>query len=231
VQDGCPDGAKPTAGLVLATNGVFYGAALNGGAADDGTIFSFTTPGNHLKTLHSFCTKSGCPDGEAPQSALIQASDGVLYGNTPLGGTHSGGTLFSITTAGDFTTLHEFCVQQDCFDGYSPVAPLVQATSGVMYGIASGGNPGNGAIYSLTVPNEPTFVNVVPASSEPGGAVKILGYGLADTSAVTFNGVAATFTATATHINATVPAGATSGIVQVTTPDGTLSTLVPFTVE
>jgi uncharacterized repeat protein (TIGR03803 family) len=231
VQDNCPDGAHPSAGLVLGTNGVFYGTSLNGGAGDDGTIFSFTTPGNHVKTLHSFCVKSGCPDGEYPDSALIQAADGVLYGNTPLGGTHGGGTLFSITTAGDFTTLHEFCVQQDCFDGLSPVAQLVQATSGIMYGIAGGGNPGNGVVYSLTVPNEPTFVNVVPAFSEPGGAVKILGYGLADTSAVTFNGAPATFTAADSHINATVPAGATSGIVQVTTPDGTLSTLVPFTVE
>ena len=231
VQDGCPNGAKPQAGLVLATNGVLYGISGNGGAGDDGTIFSFVTPGNHLKTLHSFCTKSGCPDGEYPQSALIQASDGLLYGSTPFGGAHSGGTLFSITTAGDFKTLHAFCAKQDCFDGISPANPMVQATSGIMYGIAGGGNPGDGVVYSLTVADEPTFVNVVPASSEPGGTVRILGYGLADTSAVTFNGTPATFTATATHIIATVPAGATSGIVQVTTPDGTLSTLVPFTVE
>jgi large repetitive protein len=48
-------------------------------------------------------------------------------------------------------------------------------------------------------------------------------------TAVTFNGTAATFTqASPTQITATVPAGATTGTIQVVTPAGTLSSNVVF---
>src|ERR1035438_259671 len=63
----CLDGAEPDAGLVLATNGNFYGTTSNGGASNDGTVFEITSPGT-LTTLHSFdLTDVGEPEGRPVQ--------------------------------------------------------------------------------------------------------------------------------------------------------------------
>ena len=61
--------------------------------------------------------------------------------------------------------------------------------------------------------------------------VTIIGYGLTDATSVTFNGIPTAFNVdAATAITTTVPAGATSGKVQVVTPSGTLSSNVSFEV-
>jgi uncharacterized protein (TIGR03437 family) len=62
--------------------------------------------------------------------------------------------------------------------------------------------------------------------------VQILGTNLTDVESVTFNGTPASFTiVSSSEITATVPAGATTGTIQVATPDGTLSSNVPFRVD
>jgi uncharacterized protein (TIGR03437 family) len=68
-------------------------------------------------------------------------------------------------------------------------------------------------------------------SGKVGAAVKILGNNLTGSTSVTFNGTAAVFTVvSASEITTTVPAGATTGTVQVVTAGGTLSSNVPFRV-
>jgi uncharacterized repeat protein (TIGR03803 family) len=145
-QTSCTDGSTPLAGLVLASNGDFYGTTEWGGAYGQGTVFKIT-PGGALTTLYSFCAVSStgpgeppCLDGRTPQNALIQAADGNLYGTTNGGGlgsfsvsNGSGGTVFRITLAGALTTLYSFCSQTDCTDGSSP-AGLVQGNDGNFYG-------------------------------------------------------------------------------------------------
>ena len=70
-----------------------------------------------------------------------------------------------------------------------------------------------------------------PVSGAVGAPVKILGTNLAGATSVTFNGTAATFTVNShSLITTTVPAGATSGTVQVVTPKGALSSNVIFRV-
>jgi uncharacterized repeat protein (TIGR03803 family) len=234
IQEGCPDGSHPQSGLVLANNGVFYGTASSGGAANDGTVFSFTTS-NALTTLYSFCTQANCPDGNDP-GGIILASDGNFYGYTSFGGVppsgpDNAGTLFKITPAGALTTIYTFCTQTNCTDGSGPNASLFQYTNGTLYGSVGGGGPtGNGAIYSLSAGLHP-FVTTLPTLGNVGRKVTILGNGLTDASAVTFHGTAAEFTVvSATEITTTVPGGATSGAVKVTVPGGTLSTDVAFLV-
>ena len=60
----------------------------------------------------------------------------------------------------------------------------------------------------------------------------LTGTNLIGTSKVTFNGLAASFSVTsATQITATVPTGATSGPITVTTPGGTATSAASFTVS
>jgi len=223
-QPNCADGVGPQ-GLVLANNGVFYGATAGGGANNRGTVFALSKS-NVPATLYSFCAKANCADGADPGN-LIQASDGGLYGYTSSGGANSGGTLFKLSSAG-LTTLYNFCAQTDCFDGIMPNTPLFQYPTGTFYGTADGGNPGVGVTYSLTT-GAPFFLTTLPTLGTAGRKVTILGIGLNKATAVSFDGTSAQFTiVSSTEITATVPTGAKSGSVKVTTSGGTLSTVAPF---
>jgi uncharacterized protein (TIGR03437 family) len=74
-------------------------------------------------------------------------------------------------------------------------------------------------------------VETIHTFAKAGQRVDILGTDLIGATSVTFNGVPAKFTiARPSQIQATVPAGATSGTVQVVTPNGALSSNVPFRV-
>jgi uncharacterized repeat protein (TIGR03803 family) len=95
-QSGCTDGSAPVAGLVQATDGNFYGTTYSGRSYGYGTIFKIT-PSGTLTTLYSFCSQSGCRDGEFAEAALIQATNGNFYGTTLAGGTLDSGTIFSLS--------------------------------------------------------------------------------------------------------------------------------------
>jgi len=229
---GFADGCGPRAGLVQGSDGNLYGTTSESGAHGNyGTIFKIT-PGGNLTTLYSFCAVSGCPDGANPAAPLIQATDGNFYGTTHFGGLYNGGTVFQITPGGALTTLYSFCAQAGCADGQYLYAGLFQATDGNLYGTTyQGGAAGRGTVFRLSGGLGP-FVKVLPASAAAGTAVKILGTNLTRATSVSFNGTAAVFkVVSASLITTTVPAGATSGTVQVVTPGGTLLSNVPFTVR
>jgi uncharacterized repeat protein (TIGR03803 family) len=149
------DGANPEAGLIRATDGNFYGTTYAGGTHNNctsvscGTVFKIT-PAGALTTLHSFDST----DGANPIAALIQASDGNLYGTTGSGGANFRGTIFKITTSGTLTTLHAF----DGTDGSIPNA-LIQDTNGTFYGTTILGGNNNyhfcqgtcGTVFSLSL--------------------------------------------------------------------------------
>jgi len=222
----CSDGSNPIT-LVLGADGNFYGATASGGANyNAGTVFKIT-PGGTLTTIYSFCAQVGCTDGSAPRDGIILGSDGNFYGTTYYGGTNDEGTVYQITPAGVLTTLHSF----DGTDGNYPISLLFQATNGTFYGTTSvGGSGGDGTIFSLSVGLGPG-VETAPISGTVGARVIILGNKLKGSTKVTFNGTAATFTVVSpTEIKTTVPTGATTGPVQVTTPSGTLTSNVSFQV-
>jgi hypothetical protein len=75
----------------------------------------------------------------------------------------------------------------------------------------------------------PTILTVSPASAAAGRPVSIYGTSFRTATNVTFAGVSASFSISSnSFIQTTVPAGATSGNLSVSTPYGTVS--VPFTV-
>jgi hypothetical protein len=105
----------------------------------------------------------------------------------------------------------------------------VQHTNGILYGEAkSDGKNGFGTFYSYNA-ILPAFIRPVVNYGKVTAKVGILGQGLIGTTAVTFNGVSASFSVSSdTYMTATVPSLATTGIVTVTTPTGKLSSLQTF---
>ncbi|HEV3278666.1 MAG TPA: choice-of-anchor tandem repeat GloVer-containing protein [Terriglobia bacterium] len=148
----CADGSSPNAGLVQASDGDFYGTTFQDGANGAGTVFKITASGM-LTTLYSFCSENSCPDGSSPTAALVQGINGNLYGTTVYGGAAGGGgTVFKITPSG-LATLYSFCPQggANCPGGANPVAGLVQATDGNLYGTTSDGGAKNyGTVFKIT---------------------------------------------------------------------------------
>jgi uncharacterized repeat protein (TIGR03803 family) len=174
-------------------------------------------------------------DGFQPYAGLVQATDGNFYGANSAGGTANDGTIFKISPTNAYKTLYDF----DGTTGSTPLVTLFQHTSGVLYGDTEMGGTGNvspcttgqcGVFYSLSLGLKP-FVSLVFASGKVGQTVEVLGQGFTGTKGVSFGGTAATFkVVSSTYLTATVPSGATTGSVTVTTPAGTLTSNKQFRV-
>jgi uncharacterized repeat protein (TIGR03803 family) len=149
-QTPCADGANPYGGLVQGTSGLLYGTTALGGEHALGSVFSIGTNGEMFTTLYSFCDGRcsifGLNDGSAPESALVQDSNGNFYGTT------SFGTIFEITPQGTLTTLYEFCSLPSCEDGNAPWGNPALSSDGILYGAATkGGVVGGGVVWSLQI--------------------------------------------------------------------------------
>jgi hypothetical protein len=80
----------------------------------------------------------------------------------------------------------------------------------------------------------PVISGFSPTSGPTGTVVVITGEGLLNTSRVTFykNAVVGSFTVNSdTQITVTVPPGAATGPIQITTPGGTVTSNATFTVN
>ena len=99
------DGELPVGTPILASNGKLYGTTAYGGSNSLGTIYRVDTTGTNFTTLRNLSSS----DGTYPWTAMIQASDGLLYGGTQIGGSNGGGTLFNINLDGTgFTIIKNF---------------------------------------------------------------------------------------------------------------------------
>ncbi len=146
-------GNQITSPLVQASDGSLYGVAAGYGANGCGTIFRLSTAGT-LLSVYSFPCGAG---GSTPYGALIQASDGNLYGITAAGGTmtskgecQSGcGTVFQVSH-GIVSILYRFAGYPS--DGALALAGLVQGTDGNLYGgTDKGGINDLGVLYQITL--------------------------------------------------------------------------------
>jgi uncharacterized repeat protein (TIGR03803 family) len=228
-QSSCADGEWPFAGLMQAADGNFYGTTETGGPKGHGAVFKITS-GGALTILYSFCAQKNCPDGAYLLSGLVQATDGNFYGTTSYGGLNKLGTIFELTSGGSLTTLHNF----NGTDGELFLGTLLQATNGTFYGDSRAGGTTNndGTVFSLSVGLGP-FVATNPTSGKVGAKVVILGNNLKGATSVTFNGTnQPTFAVnkSGSAITTTVPSGATTGTVEVTTPKKLLKSNVVFRV-
>ncbi|HMJ91134.1 MAG TPA: choice-of-anchor tandem repeat GloVer-containing protein [Candidatus Acidoferrum sp.] len=161
------DGGSPFGSLIQARDGKIYGTTASGGRGY-GTVFRVGANGN-IVTMHTF---TGTNDGAFPYAGLVQANDGILYGTTVQGGFGASlgggfGTVFGISTNGTFATLHSFSGT----DGEYPLAALVQARDGNLYGTCSGVGPNVGvtsfgSLFRITLGG--TFSNLLAFTGDNG---------------------------------------------------------------
>ena len=146
-------GNTPKAGLVEGPDGYFYGTTTDLFSNSAlGTVFKISRDGA-FTTLHQFLAESdgaGIYKGE-----LIKGKDGKLYGTTVGGTRGKSGSVFSITTNGELTTLYTFTGGAD---GASPTGRLLQASDGSFYGTTYGGGVSSrGTVFHLSFPTHPAF--------------------------------------------------------------------------
>ncbi len=148
---GNPDGNTPFAPLVLGTDGFLYGTTSAGGAHGYGCVFKIDTTGD-LTVIWSFTNGL---DGSDPYAGVYQGSDGEFYGAAYYGGGSANcsfggcGTVYKVTSAGTFTSLHQFGYTPS--DGQHPMGGIVQGYVGDYFGTTTaGGTNSEGTVFRIT---------------------------------------------------------------------------------
>ncbi len=250
------EGTNPYAGLVQGSDKYLYGVAARGGSKGLGTLFKVSTTGKNFAVLHDFDT----PSGDTPFATPMLHTNGIIYGLTAHGGTPNTGygviysfdaglkpfaslVVLSSGKVGDsvgilgqgFTSATgvQFGSGPGTFtvvsDTYMIAAPATGATTGPVTVLEPGGNLVTPQTYSVI----PVILGFSPPSGSVGTQVQITGTSFTQASAVTFSGGAkASFTVNSdTQITATVPAGAKTGKISVTTKGGKATSKTKFTVN
>ena len=219
-------------GLVQASNGNLYGA-LTTYSMDQAQFYEISPSGKGFQEFPAI----GRLAVDFGIGSVIQASDGNLWTAFNQVSCNSGCVIAMSPGSGAVVQNHPFLGT----DGSVPEAGVIQGADGKIYGTATGGGtvaPGkaaSGTVWALDVglpPPRPAVAAFTPASGAVGSNVTIRGHSFIGTTAVTFNGVSARFRVLNTNfIIATVPAGATTGPIEVTNAGGTITTKQQFTVE
>jgi uncharacterized repeat protein (TIGR03803 family) len=253
---GTTDGAGPVGGLVLASDGNFYGTtSMATGTSGCGTIFRVNSSGSFT---NQFTFPSDGSMGCNPLVTLNQHTNGMLYGDTLAGGVgnNNHGVFFSFNASlpafvkflpsiGKVGATIEFLGQgfigttSVSFSG-TPASFTVVSDNYLTSKVPSGATTGT---VTVTTPKgklnsnakfrvSPQVISFSPTSGPAGTVVTITGVSLSQTTRVSFGGVnATTFTVNSdTQVTATVPTGAKTGKISITTPGGTASSSSVFTV-
>jgi uncharacterized repeat protein (TIGR03803 family) len=249
------DGFEPLGGLAAATDGNFYGtteSGASGGPTQYGVLFEINSTGTTYNVLHEFDSTHG----QNPETTLVQNTNGILYGETYQGGSGNGGVFYSwnagiapfvslvgypVGAAGTKveilgqgltgTTSVKFGTGSATYtvvnDTYLTAIVPTSGTTGIVTVATPGGTLKSKQTYKVV----PAISSFTPTSGPVGTQVTITGSGFTGASKVSFGGVGATFTVNSgTTITATVPSGAVTGKIKVTTKGGTATSSGTFTV-
>jgi uncharacterized repeat protein (TIGR03803 family) len=135
-----PLGSQPDTRPVLGPWNTVYGMTYDGGVNGNGVIYSFDRGSGRYTVLHTFSaldTNGYNDDGATPGVALTRGPDDVFYGMASYGGNNGNGTIFKITSSGDFTVLHTFSAldaNSHNEDGANPLRALIIGNDGSLYG-------------------------------------------------------------------------------------------------
>lgn len=147
------EGVVSFAPLTQGADGLYYGAAREGGSNNAGALFRIGEDGRGFSVLTSF---PGFNNGANPEGGLVQARDGFFYGTTYSGGVNGYGTLYQLTPDGNLTILGDFANGNP---GANPSGRLLLGLDGALYGTASfGGLQSSGTLFRSSVPDGATAV-------------------------------------------------------------------------
>ena len=201
--DGSADGGNPGGSLMQVSDGMLYGMTTYGGSNGAGIIFSLDPATATFVKLKDFSDA----EGSNPGGALMQASDGMLYGTTYNGGSGGVGVIFSFDPAtSNYINLKDL---DNTADGGNPNGSLVQE-NGKLYGTTTnGGSNDVGVIFSFdpatnTYSNLKDLDNTADGGHPYGSLVQANGklYGLASNGGSNGAGVIFSFDpATNTYSN------------------------------
>src|SRR5207249_4340846 len=140
------DGSSPANGVIEWSDRALYGTTSGGGSLRYGTVFKVNKDGSGYQILWNFQGYAN-GDGANPQAGLIEASDGVLYGTTYLGGAGDG-TVFRLNKDGTGYSIIKSLVR-GAAAGAGPFG-LIEGTDGALYGMSySAGSGHSGTIFKL----------------------------------------------------------------------------------
>jgi uncharacterized repeat protein (TIGR03803 family) len=154
------DGYDPTGGVILGTDGNYYGVTSSGGVNDSGTVFALqvTLSGSSLVgtelQFYSFESFSTAGAAHIPMGGLVSAGGGVYYGTTEIGGANSTGTVFEIQVTGSGPSYAESIVysfrSSATSDVREPMTGVYLGQNGNLYGTTfQGGQYDSGGIFRI----------------------------------------------------------------------------------
>ncbi len=254
------DGANPV-GLAVGAYGYFYGVNFHGGAFGDGTLFQITNTGGFTKLFDFTGEGGGVPGaapytalwqhtngslyGLTEFGSAGSLGEGNFYNFTPRN------ILLTLIVEGPIFVPPGVAVEI-LGDDLSHVVQVYFGSVQAQFQLGSDTYlmatvPMNAVDAPISVILEtgqqiqtqsamhilPLITNLDPPRGVVGSEVDIAGGGFASATQLTFGGVPATnFTVIAPNlIQATVPAGARSGKVTVTTPNGSATSKQKFIIR
>jgi uncharacterized repeat protein (TIGR03803 family) len=136
---GSADGAYPTQGVILGSDGNLYGTTTQGGTAGAGTVFKLTHNSNGSWTESILYSFQGGTDASTPSGPLIFDAQGDLYGVAG-GGADGQGALYKLTpsSGGQWTESVVYSFTGG-LDGGNPSGELALDSSGNLYGTTAQG--------------------------------------------------------------------------------------------
>lgn len=192
--------------------------------AELNSLSGMTTPGKGAVSTRVLVQGTSTPIegatvtavGSSGTTYVAQYYNGTNYTGTSTSTAGGGVVLFANVNHGDKLTINASA------PGYTFPSPI--SSTGVAEASTSGGI--NGVVAA------PTVSGFSPGSGVIGASITITGTNFVNVTSVTFGGTAATsYTVdSSTQITATVPVGAVSGVISVTTATGSASSSSSFTI-
>jgi len=167
--DGTNKGSDPQSSVIQASNGKLYGLTRLGGLSNVGVMFEYDLSTSTFSKKYDMIAANG----QFPQSSLLEASNGKLYGITRFGGASGAGTLFEYNLSlSSYSVLTSFSTAI----GTNPQTPLIQASNGKIYGTTLAGGSGSGGViyeYDLSTSTFSVVFNYTAAvtGNQPVGGI------------------------------------------------------------